>query len=95
MVATPGRLEDLAVGKSEGAATSTKFSQGLRKLEVLVLDEADRLLTMGFQQSINTILSLLPKQRRTGLFSGLSILREIILPLFFIQDVIVLLVLLH
>jgi superfamily II DNA/RNA helicase len=41
-----------------------------RHLEVLVLDEADRLLDMGFEKSINKILSRLPKQRRTGLFSA-------------------------
>ncbi|PFX23889.1 ATP-dependent RNA helicase DDX55 [Stylophora pistillata] len=38
--------------------------------EVLVLDEADRLLDLGFEDSINTILGFLPKQRRTGLFSA-------------------------
>ncbi len=38
--------------------------------EVLVLDEADRLLSMGFQNTINLILQILPKQRRTGLFSA-------------------------
>nr|XP_012294161.2 ATP-dependent RNA helicase DDX55-like [Aotus nancymaae] len=42
----------------------------VRSLDVLVLDEADRLLDMGFEASINTILELLPKQRRTGLFSA-------------------------
>jgi ATP-dependent RNA helicase DDX55/SPB4 len=42
----------------------------VRALEVLVLDEADRLLDLGFEQSINTILLRLPKQRRTGLFSA-------------------------
>ena len=39
-------------------------------MDVLILDEADRLLDMGFEASINTILSYLPKQRRTGLFSA-------------------------
>ena len=73
LVATPGRLEDLVVGKSD-SATSPRFSQGLKKLEVLVLDEADRLLSMGFQQSLNSILAVLPKQRRTGLFSGIFLL---------------------
>lgn len=34
------------------------------------MDEADRLLDLGFQASLNTILSYLPRQRRTGLFSA-------------------------
>ena len=42
----------------------------VRHLEVLVFDEADRLLELGFERQINEILSALPKQRRTGLFSA-------------------------
>lgn len=42
----------------------------VKSLEMLVLDEADRLLDLGFEASLNTILSYLPKQRRTGLFSA-------------------------
>jgi len=38
--------------------------------KVLVLDEADRLLEMGFKQQLDTIMARLPKQRRTGLFSA-------------------------
>ena len=38
--------------------------------EVLVLDEGDRLLSLGFERSLTTILGFLPKQRRTGLFSA-------------------------
>jgi ATP-dependent RNA helicase DDX55/SPB4 len=56
-----GRLEDTLFRVKE-------FNT--RKLEVLVLDEADRLLDMGFEKSLNKILSRLPKQRRTGLFSA-------------------------
>ena len=41
-------------------------SRKLRCAQVLVMDEADRLLDMGFEASINNILSRLPKQRRTG-----------------------------
>lgn len=37
---------------------------------MLVLDEADTLLDLGFQATINQILAMLPKQRRTGLFSA-------------------------
>ena len=38
------------------------------ELEVLVLDEADQLLDLGFEKSLNTIISKLPKQRRTVFF---------------------------
>ena len=38
--------------------------------ELLVLDEADRLLELGFEKSLTTILQYLPRQRRTGLFSA-------------------------
>jgi ATP-dependent RNA helicase DDX55/SPB4 len=37
---------------------------------VLVLDEADRLLDLGFKEDLQRILARLPKQRRTGLFSA-------------------------
>lgn len=42
----------------------------MRELDVLVLDEADRLLDLGFQASLTRIINVLPKQRRTGLFSA-------------------------
>lgn len=41
-----------------------------RCLQVLVLDEADVLLDMGFKPTLSAILARLPKQRRTGLFSA-------------------------
>ncbi|KAN0123786.1 P-loop containing nucleoside triphosphate hydrolase protein [Russula decolorans] len=63
VIGTPGRMEEFLLGKGM-ASVSTK------ELEVLVLDEADRLLDLGFQQSLTRILSRLPKQRRTGLFSA-------------------------
>ncbi|XP_071946259.1 ATP-dependent RNA helicase DDX55-like isoform X2 [Antedon mediterranea] len=66
IIATPGRFEDLL----ERRKSSCNLTVMLRSLEVLILDEADRLLDMGFAGSINTILSHLPKQRRTGLFSA-------------------------
>jgi len=40
--------------------------QGLLSPQVLVLDEADRLLDMGFKQQLDYIMGRLPKQRRTG-----------------------------
>ncbi|MZI95024.1 DEAD/DEAH box helicase [Vibrio sp. CAIM 722] len=60
LVATPGRLLDLYNQKA------LKFDQ----LEVLVLDEADRMLDMGFIRDIRKILALLPKQRQNLLFSA-------------------------
>lgn len=42
----------------------------MKRLEVFVLDEADRLLEMGFERQLNAIIARLPKQRRTGLFSA-------------------------
>lgn len=63
VVATPGRLLDLM---RRGAATGISF----KSLEVLVLDEADTLLDMGFTDALTEILGHLPKQRRTGLFSA-------------------------
>ncbi|CAB1428579.1 unnamed protein product [Pleuronectes platessa] len=66
VIATPGRLEDMFRRKEDGL----DFGSSVRCLDVLVLDEADRLLEMGFAASLNTILGYLPKQRRTGLFSA-------------------------
>lgn len=64
IVATPGRLEDLLNQQSLNLSTAVK------SLELLVLDEADRLLELGFEKSLNTILQYMPRQRRTGLFSA-------------------------
>jgi len=60
LVATPGRLLDLY------NQNAIKFSE----LEILVLDEADRMLDMGFIRDIRKILALLPKQRQNLLFSA-------------------------
>ncbi|KAF9916329.1 ATP-dependent rRNA helicase spb4 [Lobosporangium transversale] len=62
LIGTPGRLEDMLTQKRTGV--------NVKELEVLVLDEADRLLDMGFSVSLNKIMAMLPKQRRTGLFSA-------------------------
>jgi len=69
IIGTPGRIEDLLMGKTD-TANKNVFVQSVKSLEVLVLDEGDRLLSLGFEQSINAILGFLPKQRRTGLFSA-------------------------
>jgi ATP-dependent RNA helicase RhlE len=60
LVATPGRLLDLV---ERGAAK-------LDKIEILVLDEADRMLDMGFWPDVRRILAKIPKQRQTLLFSA-------------------------
>ncbi|XP_053097016.1 ATP-dependent RNA helicase DDX55 [Pangasianodon hypophthalmus] len=66
VIGTPGRLEDMFRRKADGL----DLASCVKALDVLVLDEADRLLDMGFEASLNTILGYLPKQRRTGLFSA-------------------------
>jgi ATP-dependent RNA helicase RhlE len=60
VVACPGRLLDLAGDKSID----------LSKVEVLVLDEADRMCDMGFLPDIRRILKLLPRERQTLFFSA-------------------------
>ncbi|GKA93067.1 DEAD-box ATP-dependent RNA helicase 18 [Tanacetum coccineum] len=61
LIGTPGRLHDIM---------DRMDILDFRNLEILILDEADRLLDMGFQKQINSIISRLPKLRRTGLFSA-------------------------
>lgn len=60
MVATPGRLLDLIHQKEVN----------LRQVEVLVLDEADRMLDLGFINDIHKVVSKLPKAHQTLLFSA-------------------------
>jgi len=60
LVSTPGRLLD-HIGQK---------TVNLSKLEILVLDEADRMLDMGFIRDIRKILALIPRQRQTLLFSA-------------------------
>jgi ATP-dependent RNA helicase RhlE len=60
LVATPGRLLDLmSLGRVP-----------LKRLEILVLDEADRMLDMGFLPDVRRILAALPSRRQTLLFSA-------------------------
>jgi len=60
LVATPGRLLD-HVGQK---------TVDLSGIEILVLDEADRMLDMGFIRDIRKVIALIPKQRQTLLFSA-------------------------
>jgi ATP-dependent RNA helicase RhlE len=60
IIATPGRLQDL---------TDRRFAD-LRQIKMLVLDEADRMLDMGFLPAIRRILAVLPKSRQTLCFSA-------------------------
>ncbi len=60
LVATPGRLLDLV----------NQDSVDLSRVEILVLDEADRMLDMGFIRDIRKLLALLPRQKQTLLFSA-------------------------
>ncbi|KAI4339151.1 hypothetical protein MLD38_024123 [Melastoma candidum] len=61
LIGTPGRLYDIM---------DRVDVLDFRNLEILILDEADRLLDMGFEKQLNSIISRLPKLRRTGLFSA-------------------------
>jgi ATP-dependent RNA helicase RhlE len=60
LVATPGRLLDLQ------RQNAVRFNA----VQVLVLDEADRMLDLGFSREIDQVLALLPKRRQTLLFSA-------------------------
>lgn len=60
LVATPGRLLDHLQQKT----------LGLSKVEILILDEADRMLDMGFMPDIKQIIQLLPEQRQNLMFSA-------------------------
>src|SRR5680860_148752 len=60
LVATPGRLEDLA----------DRRLLDLSKVSIFILDEADRMLDMGFLPQVNQIVRRLPKKRQTMFFSA-------------------------
>ncbi|MGB3591912.1 MAG: DEAD/DEAH box helicase [Nonlabens sp.] len=60
LVSTPGRLLDLV----------EKKAISLSDVKILVLDEADKLLSMGFMEEVDRILDLLPQDRQNALFSA-------------------------
>jgi superfamily II DNA/RNA helicase len=60
VIATPGRLKD----------HMDRRTVNLGRIELLVLDEADRMLDMGFQEEIDAIIARIPKERQTLLFSA-------------------------
>lgn len=61
VIGTPGRVDDVL----------TRYENiDVSQLEVLILDESDVLLDMGFEVTLTSILSRLPRMRRTGLFSA-------------------------
>lgn len=60
LVATPGRLLDLY------QQNAVRFNQ----MQILVLDEADRMLDLGFAEELNALFSVMPRERQTLLFSA-------------------------
>jgi ATP-dependent RNA helicase RhlE len=60
VVATPGRLEDLV----------QRRLMGLERIRILVLDEADRMLDMGFKPQVDRLVRRLPRNRQTMFFSA-------------------------
>jgi superfamily II DNA/RNA helicase len=60
LVATPGRLEDLIA----------RGSVELKRVDFLVLDEADRMLDMGFRPAVDRIVARVPRERQTLFFSA-------------------------
>ncbi|PWN29958.1 DEAD-domain-containing protein [Jaminaea rosea] len=68
LIGTPGRVEELLSPGKRGGKVAAR--QRCKTVELLVLDEADRLLDLGFMQSLTTIVGAMPSQRRTALFSA-------------------------
>lgn len=69
IVGTPGRLLDLLENHEE-------FADRVRSAHTFILDEADTLLEMGFRKELESIISYLPKERQTYMFSA-TVSREI------------------
>jgi ATP-dependent RNA helicase DDX55/SPB4 len=60
IVATPGRLVDI----------EEKLNLSFKDLQILILDEADKMFELGFEVKVTNLIEKFPKQRRTGLFSA-------------------------
>merc|ERR1711865_458558 len=65
IVATPGRMNDFLELKSPPVLPA-----GLSECKMLVLDEADRMLDMGFEPQIKTIIAQLPEDHQTMMFTA-------------------------
>ena len=76
LVATPGRLRD-------HMENTAGFATRLMGVKVLVLDEADHLLDMGFRKDIEKIIAAVPKQRQTLLFSA-TVPEEVSVTIFYV-----------
>lgn len=74
-MATPGRLLDHIENKGS-------FSVRLMGLKMLVLDEADHLLDLGFRKDIEKIVDCLPRHRQSLMFSA-TVPKEVKLAIFF------------
>ncbi|CCF23444.1 ATP-dependent RNA helicase [Caenorhabditis elegans] len=70
LVATPGRLFQIIQHEK------TLIARKMRTLQLLVIDEADRFNEIQFEDHMREILSCIPKQRRTGLFSATQVKEE-------------------
>lgn len=77
LVATPGRLRD-------HVENTAGFASRLMGVKVLILDEADHLLDMGFRKDIEKIIAAVPKQRQTLLFSA-TVPEEVCLSFLFLS----------
>jgi ATP-dependent RNA helicase MSS116 len=89
IVATPGRFIDLLKRSQE---EQLSLEENLRKLKIVILDEGDSLLDMGFQPSILKIFSYIPKDRQTLLYSAtmpqsvIKLSQELLKPNFTLVD---------
>lgn len=60
IIATPGRFTEL----------EEKINMSFKDMQILILDEADKMFELGFEMKVTSLIEKFPKQRRTGLFSA-------------------------